>query len=87
MIRALRKKGLTFKSIAELCGCSSGSVAAEVKAMRLEEAEALKKKMDEEVQIQNSTFELSLVTEVVPQNLDTAPILKHLEIVGLKDPQ
>lgn len=75
MIRALRKKGLTFKSIAELCGCSSGSVAAEVKAMRLEEAEALKKKTDEEAQLLHSSRELNLDTVVVDQNLDTAPNL------------
>lgn len=32
MIRALRKKGLTYRSIADLCGCSHGSVHAEILA-------------------------------------------------------
>jgi IS30 family transposase len=44
MIRALRKKGLTFRAIAELCGCSHGSVHAELVAMKKEE-ELLKEQM------------------------------------------
>ena len=36
MIRALRKKGLTYRAIAELCGCSHGSVHAELLAAKKE---------------------------------------------------
>ena len=42
MIRALRKKGLSYRAISELCGCSHGSVHAEVLAMKKEEAEKQK---------------------------------------------
>jgi len=38
MIRALRAKGLTYRAIAELCGCSHGSVHAELLAMKKDEA-------------------------------------------------
>lgn len=37
MIRALRRKGLTYRAIADLCGCSHGSVHAEVLAMKKED--------------------------------------------------
>lgn len=47
MIRALRKKGLTYRSIADLCGCSHGSVHAEILAMKKEEVEK-QKLLDEE---------------------------------------
>ncbi len=58
MIRALRRKGLAYRAIAELCGCSHGSVHAEILAMKkedaakklLEEQEKLKK-IPEEVQV------------------------------------
>lgn len=51
MIRALRRKGLPYRAIAELCGCSHGSVHAEILAMKkedeakriLEEQEKIKK--------------------------------------------
>lgn len=73
MIRALRRKGLSFKTISELCGCSSGSVAAEVKVMKLEETEALKKKTDEETELLNSKLELNGGIEVVDHKLGTTP--------------
>lgn len=44
MIRALRKKGLSFRVIAELCGISQSSVAAEIEEMK-KEAEGLKNKI------------------------------------------
>lgn len=47
MIRALRKKGLTYRSIADLCGCSHGSVHAELVALRREEAAAKEKELKE----------------------------------------
>lgn len=55
MIRALRKKGLSYRAISDLCGCSHGSVHAEVLAMKkeeeakklLEEQEKLKKQAEE----------------------------------------
>jgi predicted acylesterase/phospholipase RssA len=37
MIRALRLKGLSYRAIAELCGCSHGSVHAELVALKKEE--------------------------------------------------
>lgn len=60
MIRALRRKGLTYRAIADLCGCSHGSVHAEVLAMKkddeakrkLEEAEKAKI-LAEEIEIKN----------------------------------
>ena len=42
MIRALRKKGLSYRAISDLCGCSHGSVHAEVVAMKKEESEKQK---------------------------------------------
>ncbi|MDZ4662951.1 MAG: recombinase family protein [Pseudomonadota bacterium] len=74
MIRALRKKGLTYRSIADLCGCSHGSVHAEILAMKkedaakklIEEQENLKK-LQEEMQ----TNSLGVEIPAVANNLDT----------------
>ncbi len=74
MIRALRRKGLAYRAIAELCGCSHGSVHAEILAMKkedaakklLEEQEKLKK-IEEEMQ----TNSLGVEPGVVDNNLDT----------------
>lgn len=38
MIRALRRKGLAYRAIADLCNCSHGSVHAEILAMKKEDA-------------------------------------------------
>ena len=61
MIRALRKKGLTYRSIADLCGCSHGSVHAEILAMKKEEVE--KQKLLDEATAQKLAEE-TLATQV-----------------------
>ena len=75
MIRALRRKGLAYRAIAELCGCSHGSVHAEILAMKkedaakklLEEQEKLKRQQEEMQQNSLGAPEVSSVD----QNLDT----------------
>ncbi len=75
MIRALRRKGLAYRAIAELCGCSHGSVHAEILAMKkedaakklLEEQEKIKKQQEE---MQQNSLDAPEVTSV-DQNLDT----------------
>lgn len=83
MIRALRKKGLTYRAISELCNCSHGSVHAEVLAMKKEEAakqlleeQEKIKKLEEEITAKN--LGLEEIPKDVSQNLDT--ILKFPEL-------
>ena len=76
MIRALRKKGLAYRAIAELCGCSHGSVHAEILAMKkedaakklLEEQEKLKRQQEE---MQQNSLDVVDVAPNVDKNLDT----------------
>lgn len=56
MIRALRRKGLTYRAIAELCGSSHGSVHAEVLAMKKEEL--AKKLLDEQENLKKPSEEV-----------------------------
>ena len=68
MIRALRKKGLTYRSIADLCGCSHGSVHAEILAMKKEESEK-QKILDEENAKKLAKESLQLQANSEPQEL------------------
>jgi len=65
MIRALRKKGLTYRAISELCSCSHGSVHQEILAMKKEEAQ--QKKRDEEEKLQKASEEAALTNLGVPE--------------------
>lgn len=75
--RALRRKGLTYRAIADLCGCSHGSVYAEVLAMKKEDElkqnqlieESLKKQAEEQAakNLSNSA------TENLSNNSDDLP--------------
>lgn len=57
MIRALRRKGLAYRAIADLCGCSHGSVHAEILAMKKEDA--AKKLLEEQEKIKKQEEELA----------------------------
>ena len=82
MIRALRRKGLTYRAIADLCGCSHGSVHAEVLAMKkeelakrlLEEQEKIKK-LYEESQNQDSNLSVPAQAETLSEKLDDRPVI------------
>ncbi|NUM42745.1 MAG: recombinase family protein, partial [Leptospiraceae bacterium] len=71
MIRALRKKGLTYRSIADLCGCSHGSVHAEILAMKKEESEK-QKLLDEENAKKLAEESLQLQGNPEPQELSNS---------------
>ena len=87
MIRALRRKGLPYRAIADLCGCSHGSVHAEILAMKkedaakklLEEQEKIKK-LEEESQINNLGVAEPQKTEV-SKNLDSERSYQYFETV------
>lgn len=85
MIRALRKKGLTYRAISELCSCSHGSVHAEILAMKKEKAE--KKKRDEEEKLQKISEEAALSNLGVPgtsqeqSNTNDSPQYTYYETV------
>jgi cyanate lyase len=68
MIRALRKKGLTYRSIADLCGYSHGSVHSEILAMKKEESEK-QKILDEENT--KKLAEESLLAQASPQQSES----------------
>ena len=87
MIRALRRKGLPYRAIADLCGCSHGSVHAEILAMKkedaakklLEEQEKIKK-LEEESQINSLGVAEPQKTEV-SKNLDSERSYQYFETV------
>lgn len=56
MIRKLRKAGMSYRAISEICRCSHGSVHAEVVAMKREEEE-LKRKLAEQVEAERQMQE------------------------------
>lgn len=65
MIRALRRKGLTYRAIADLCGCSHGSVHQEVLSMKKEEAEKLR--LEEEAKSKAKAEEIPTDNLGVPE--------------------
>ncbi len=75
MIRALRKKGLSYRAISDLCGCSHGSVHAEVVAMKKDEAEKLKLEVEEKNKLAESQ------KDSASENLDTKPNFPYYETV------
>ncbi len=78
MIRALRRKGLPYRAIADLCGCSHGSVHAEILAMKKEDA--AKKLLEDESQINNLGVPESQKCEV-SKNLDSERSYQYFETV------
>lgn len=88
MIRALHKKGLTSRAIADLCGCSHGSVHQEVLAMKkdelakqlLEEQEKAKK-LAEEAELQNQNLGLPETKTEPSNNLDAQKNYTYYETV------
>lgn len=87
MIRALRRKGLTYRAIADLCGCSHGSVHQEVLAMKKEDElkqqqliEENLKKQAEEALAQNLGVP-DTKTESSSNNTDTEKTYTYYETV------
>jgi DNA invertase Pin-like site-specific DNA recombinase len=78
MIRALRAKGLTYRAIAELCGCSHGSVHAELLAQKKEEQlkseQLLLAKEEEKKQLAFFKGQIRNVEEISTQNLPPAQL-------------
>lgn len=88
MIRALRKKGLTYRAISELCGCSHGSVHQEILSLKKEEAakkileeQEQQKKLAEEAELQNKNLGVTVSTEPVAENSDTNSNFTYYETV------
>lgn len=66
MIRALLKKGLSYRAIYDLCSCSHGSVHAEKVAMKKEE-ELARLKAEEELKAIASVEESQVPTETAQE--------------------
>jgi DNA invertase Pin-like site-specific DNA recombinase len=85
MIRALRKKGLSYRAISDLCGCSHGSVHAEVLAMKKEEE--AKKLLEEQEKIKKQAEEAETKnlgiknTEPVSNDSANIPNFQYFETV------
>lgn len=77
MIRALRKKGLSYRAIADLCGCSHGAVHAELAAQKKEEQQAKLKSQQEKIETVETPIHSS-------NQLSTAAILSALPDVKQK---
>lgn len=85
MIRALLKKGLSYRAISELCSCSHGSVHAEKVAMKKEEELARLKaeaELSTSLPVENVGLESKQTVIAEPKPLFSDPIHKLSNTAG-----
>ena len=75
LIRRLRQKGITYKEIARICGCSQGAIATELKLWEKEKKEGRESIIIEEdippVIIESSIEKIEIPLPELPKPVET----------------